>query len=188
MAIEQDQIQVKFFIALVPENPIFELVNNLKLEVKERFNSKASLNSPAHITLLMPFQFKLKKKELLVSFLKTFAEKQSPVEIIQSGFGCFEPRVIFLNVEKNLELENLQKNLMSEIRTLGLFNKNYKNRAYHPHMTIAFRDLKKQVFAEVWDYYKDQIFEQQWQAKELMLLQHDGKMWQVDHKFPLNSK
>jgi 2'-5' RNA ligase len=47
-----------YFIALIPPEPFFSEVLGLKNEVKDRFNSKAALNSPPHVTLHMPFRFK----------------------------------------------------------------------------------------------------------------------------------
>ncbi len=39
-------------------------VQKLKEEMAERFQSKASLNSPPHITLHMPFKFPERKEEV----------------------------------------------------------------------------------------------------------------------------
>jgi 2'-5' RNA ligase len=31
-------------------------------------------------------------------------------------------------------------------------------RGFHPHITIAFRDLKKAVFYKAWEEYKSKLF------------------------------
>ena len=45
-----------YFIAIVPPSPIYEEAFEQKVYFKTKYNSKASLNSPPHITLHMPFK------------------------------------------------------------------------------------------------------------------------------------
>lgn len=63
----------RYFIAIIPPSPIESDVLALKNFFKEKYNSKASLNSPPHITLHMPFLWKEKKEEELNDALRSFA-------------------------------------------------------------------------------------------------------------------
>ena len=45
-----------YFIALIPPEPLKDQIQDIKLEVTEKFNSSHSLNAPPHITLLSPFR------------------------------------------------------------------------------------------------------------------------------------
>jgi 2'-5' RNA ligase len=56
-----------YFIAIIPPQPVFEETWQLKNHFKEHYQSKASLNSPPHITLHMPFEWKVEKEEMLVT-------------------------------------------------------------------------------------------------------------------------
>lgn len=47
-----------YFIALVLPSPLYEEVTRLKEYFRDRYNSKAALRSPPHITLHMPFKWK----------------------------------------------------------------------------------------------------------------------------------
>jgi hypothetical protein len=44
-----------YFIAHVPEEPVFADLMALKTAVRDLYGSKAALRSPPHITLHMPF-------------------------------------------------------------------------------------------------------------------------------------
>ena len=67
-----------YFLAIIPPSPLYEEALELKNYFKENYQSKASLNSPPHITLHMPFQWKQEKEEDLVG---TFADDGIWIEI-----------------------------------------------------------------------------------------------------------
>jgi 2'-5' RNA ligase len=176
-----------YFIALLPPEPYLSDVFHLKQEMAERFQSKASLNSPAHITLHMPFKFPEKKEQIILEAVSQVVERHSQFPICQRGFGAFEPRVIFVNVELSQQLRDLQKDVLSNMRRqCKIENSDYKNMGFHPHMTIAFRDLKKSVFSEAWTAFQHKEIEMNWQANEICLLKHDGKKWEVFKQLALN--
>lgn len=175
-----------YFVALVPTEPIFSKVMTLKHEVQSLFRSKAALNSPPHITLHMPFRYKESKEQVIIETLSRFCSKHKTLLISQNGFGSFEPRVIFINVEKSDSLNLLQSELLKTMRIeLKTDSSNYKNQGFHPHMTIAFRDLKKAKYQESWEYYKNKTFTQTWSADAIQLLKHNGKYWEILQKFEL---
>lgn len=174
----------KYFIALVPPSPIYEQVQHWKEYFKVEFNSKAAFNSPPHITLHMPFEWKSTKESKLIEELSSFAQSQKSFEIELKNFGCFEPRVIYIQVMENKELRTLQSALTRFCKTeLNLFNANRLDQPYHPHLTVAFRDLKKALFPQAWAFVKDLDFQAQFSCQELVLLKHDGKVWQPEKTF-----
>lgn len=175
-----------YFVAILLEEPYREVVHLLKLDFKERYNSKASLNSPPHITLHMPFQWREKGEGELIEKLSLFCSRQSAFTITFSNFGCFEPRVIFIDIEKSEQLDRLQRNLSSYCKqNLNLFNANYKELPFNPHITIAFRDLKKPAFYEAWREFKDKPFEGSFKASSITLLKHNGRLWEKFKDFYL---
>lgn len=175
-----------YFIALIPPQPVYNEALNLKQYFKTTYKSKASLNSPPHITLHMPFKWKDHKENSLTEALARFAKQHQPVEITLNNFNAFEPRVIFIDVVKEENLALLQKQLKRFCMTeLNLFNADYKELAFHPHITLAFRDLKKPAFYEAWAEFKEKKFEATFTATELVLLKHDGKVWNALKTFSL---
>jgi 2'-5' RNA ligase len=175
-----------YFIAIIPPSPLPEEMNELKHYFEKEYQSKASLNSPPHITLHMPFEWKEEKEKKLTTALTVFCESQRPVTINFENFGCFEPRVIYINVIKNPVLDSLQKELHQFFKKeLNLFNAMYKDLPFHPHVTLAFRDLKKPRFYKAWEEFKERKFSHDFLAHKISLLKHDGKMWHVHTEFLL---
>ena len=114
------------------------------------------------------------------SFLKTI----TPISVKLDNFSSFPPRVIFINVVMNKELEALQKNLQRYCkRVLNLFNSNYKELPFHPHLTVAFRDLKKPNYQRAWEEFKMKNFQAEFMADKIALLKHTGKVWEVHQEF-----
>lgn len=176
--------KAKYFIAVVPPSPIYEEALTWKNFFKLKFNSKAALRSPPHITLHMPFQWNDKKEQALIEALTRFAHSQAEFNIELRDFGCFPPRVIYINVLETANLQALQKQLEQFCkRELNLSNANRKDQAYHPHLTVAFRDLKKPVFPEAWNQVKELEFRQSFTCNAFALLKHDGRAWAVKESF-----
>jgi 2'-5' RNA ligase len=174
-----------YFLAIIPPKNICEEVFRFKRIAHEKFGSKASLNSPAHITLHMPFKWKQKKEGTLVDKLKQFKFDSYPISIGLNGFEFFEPRVIFIDLLENESIRRLQKELSAYIRkSLNVFNADYKDRVFHPHITVAFRDLKKPVFPEAKAFFSSKAYEKKFDANQFCLLKHDGSNWQEFMSFP----
>jgi 2'-5' RNA ligase len=176
-----------YFIAIVPPSPIYEETLEQKAYFKTKYNSKASLNSPPHITLHMPFRWNEHGEEELTCHLKSFADKNAPVNVELKDFSSFPPRVIFINVVITPELENLQKNLQRYFkRQLNLFNANYKELPFHPHLTLAFRDLKKPNYQRAWEEFSQRNYQASFSANSFALLKHSGTVWEVHKEFPFH--
>ncbi len=177
-----------FFIAIVLPTTIETRVAQLKEEVRDKYGSKHALNSPAHITLHMPFKWKMKKLDLLTETLSKMSGGQHDFDIQLMGFSAFPPRVIYIDVVPNEALRSLQKHVVTIARRqLGLDNGDYKNRGFHPHVTIAFRDLKKAKFEEAWNDFKNRAFQVTFSASSLTLLKHDVGRWSVYRELPLDT-
>jgi 2'-5' RNA ligase len=181
-----EQRKQLYFIAVLPPSPILEEINVLKHHFEDHHQSKASLNSPPHITLHMPFEWKEEKEARLINTLTDFSKRHTSLVLQLENFGCFEPRVIFINVIKNPLLDILQKELHQVFKKeLNLFNAQYRDLPFHPHVTLAFRDLRKPMFYKAWEEFSEKKFEQEFKVDRISLLKHDGKAWQVHSEFLL---
>ena len=78
----------RYFLAIMPPTEIEQRIYSLKQEVAEKFNSKAALRSPAHITLHMPFLWKEAKEVRLVDKLVQ-ATKLKNFNLLLDGFAAF---------------------------------------------------------------------------------------------------
>lgn len=188
MPVHKDDKSQLYFIAFIPPAPVFEDALKLKQYFHEAHNSKAALNSPPHITLHMPFRWRTEKEEILVEKLKTFIQRHDPIKICIDNFSSFPPRVIFLNVVTSEPLVTFQKSLQRFCKKeLNLFNANYKEDPFHPHVTLAFRDLKKSAYAKAWEEFEKKEYRAEFIADKVALLKHNGSEWKILKELTLES-
>lgn len=171
-----------YFIALIPPEPFLQHAGKWKEYFRDQYQSKASLNSPPHITLHMPFKLKQKRETELVEKLQNVANTLAPFPVELEGFGAFPPRVIFIDVTESNDLNMLQQSIKRQMKLeFQVFNANYRERAFHPHITLAFRDLKKAQFHQAWSEFQHREVRYTWVAPHFTLLKHDSRRWQVFH-------
>lgn len=175
-----------FFIAIIPPFEIQEEVTAFKKYAAEHFDSKHALRSPPHITLIPPFRWHTVQRPQLIQFLSTYSFVPSYFGVSLNHFDCFAPRVIFVDIEPEPTLNKLQTHLAEAIQdNLGISNKGPFD--FHPHMTIAFRDLNPSVFPTAWDHFSTQSYQRSFRVDTLVLLHHAPQGWQITQSFPLAS-
>ncbi len=172
-----------YFIALIPHLSLREEIKLLKEEMKLNYNVRHALKSPAHITLQMPFRKAEDKEIQLVTELENFAINQNKFDIYQSGFGCFSPRVIFISIVNHKPIINLHKKLNDLLINQLDFNEKEINQNIYPHLTIATRDLSKEMFHKIWLDFKERKFENSFKVNSIFLLKHNGKHWDIFKEF-----
>jgi 2'-5' RNA ligase len=177
----------KYFIAIVPPEPLLSEIREIKEGIFGDYKTKGALQSPAHITLHMPFSFEEEKEAKLISSLESF-NFDTLFPITLDNYGCFEPRVVFINVMEEAKLFELQKQLVMHVkRHLLLFNQFDDLRGFHPHVTVAFRDLKKAVFYKVWEEFKAKRYQAEFTCDRFSLLKHQKDGWTVFKEFVLKN-
>ncbi|MBK9285379.1 MAG: 2'-5' RNA ligase family protein [Sphingobacteriaceae bacterium] len=174
----------KYFVAIIPPDSVFEKIENIKLEIFNEYKLKGALRSPSHITLHRPFSWKSDRENELIEKLGTFHfNKKFLIQLY--NFNTFSPRVIYVDVKKSNELTDLHYLFMGFAkRELGLFNELNDLRGFYPHITIAFRDLKKQQFYKMWEKFEKKTFEDQFNYQGFSLLCLDKK-WEILHNFTI---
>nr|WP_290223759.1 2'-5' RNA ligase family protein [Trichocoleus desertorum] len=181
-----NQQKRRFFIALVPPQPIQDYANEIKQHFAEHYASQAAQKSPPHITLQAPFEWSMDEIDTLKRSLREFAIAQTSIPISLSGFSAFVPRVIYINVSITPALLDLHQALLAHMEAaLGVVDAKAKQRPFAPHMTVAFRDLTKQNFRAAWPEFQDRPVELEFVASHLTLLLHDGHRWHSYEDFPL---
>ena|ERR1043166_6777274 len=175
-------MQAKYFIGILPPQRICEKIEGIKHELLKGHKLKGALRSPAHITLHRPFEWKQEKEEELVDLLGKFVPKKKFI-ITLKNYNCFQPRVIYVDVVKNEELNDLYYLLRGYAkRQMGLLNEDDNERGFEPHVTVAFRDLKKQLFYKLWDHFKNRGFEEEFEFTGICLFKLQNK-WEVLQEF-----
>lgn len=175
-----------YFIAIIPPEPIYSQINNLKAHLATQYNTKAALKSPPHLTLHMPFRWDEDKEERIFNTLENLTNSRHAFDLSLKGFGAFKPRVIYIDMVKPPALEALHDDLKKIMKiSLNIFNAEYKDRGFNPHLTLAFRDLRKAAFFEAWNELERKDFEASFTVDKIMLLKHNGKSWDIYREFGL---
>lgn len=187
--IPSDSGSARFFVALLPPQPLQDEITAIKHDIWQRFNSKAALKSPPHITLQPPFQWPLGRVDELDRHLAAFAQTHGTVPIRLEGFDAFAPRVLYIDVAQTSELMVMQPGLMAHLETAcGIVDRVAKSRPFTPHVTVGFRDLTPSAFHRAWAEFKGRPFAADFVGQSLTLLRHDRQSWQVMAQFPLRSE
>lgn len=174
----------KYFLALVPPPEILQRAHQIKLKIQEQFGIKYALKSPPHVTLKMPFSYNEAKETVLEAKLGDFLKDRKPLELTIRRVGTFGQRVIFLGIEKTPELIDLQSSLKVFCkRELNLVDE-LSDRNYHPHLTVAFKDLKPKHFQEVLDLVEKESFEATYRVDKLTILKRSEQKWNLHKNVP----
>lgn len=171
--------QSLYYIAVIPPGPIAEEVKSIKQEFASRYNSSRALRSPAHITLQAPFWSDPSSEIPLTEKLKMFCNGRESFRVQLSDFSRFDKRVIFADVTANEKLHQLHKDLMYFLRDKLNFPASGTSLSFHPHMTVAYRDLTPEMFTKAWEEFKLREFKAEFEVKSISLLKHNRKEWDV---------
>lgn len=168
-----------YFIAIVLPQHLNEKVLNYKNMMLEKYNCTVGLKSPAHITLVPPFWMEDQKEQQLISDIENLSNYLYPFHISTNNFSAFKPRTIFIEPILTDELFKVKKATDNLFRNNSLYNITIETRPFHPHITIATRDLFKKSFYEIWPWFAEKKFMEEWITEGISILRHNKKNWDV---------
>jgi 2'-5' RNA ligase len=168
-----------YFIAIVLPQPLNEKILSYKNFMLEKFNCKVGLKSPAHITLVPPFWLEEEKEPQLLSEVESLSTGISSFPIATNNFSAFKPRTIFIDVKQSKELSQAKTITDNFFKKKEDSKIKIDHRPFHPHITIATRDLHKKAFHEAWPVFENKKFEEEWMATGISVLRHNKKNWDV---------
>ncbi len=175
--------QTLYFIAIIPAEPLRKQVNALKEDISQAYHTFHALKAPPHITLIPPFTITSQKEHIITNFIAECVCSWTSFEVSIMDYGAFTPKVIYLDIAKNDTLIRLQRWLKEKCaKDLGIGMD--KGLPFHPHMTLAFRDLSPQMFGKAWQRYKAEKFRADFGVMSLFLLKHTGLSWEIAREFP----
>ncbi|MCX8533677.1 2'-5' RNA ligase family protein [Chryseobacterium luquanense] len=166
-----------YFIAIYPDQKIIDEVRVFKEDLALNFENSKALNNDAHITLFPPFERELELEEDIHIAFQKINTTISPFEITLNGFGSFpNPKnpVLFIKPEENENLNQLYHNVAEKF-SFGKY-------AFHPHMTVGYRNLTYENFLKAWEIYKDKNYKTKFPVDKILLLRHDGKWIPINEK------
>jgi 2'-5' RNA ligase len=172
-----------YFIAIIPPKEISDEITEFKIDFKTRFSSSAALKTIPHITLKAPFKLTSGEHEPLLEWFRRLPVTVSPFPMEIRDFGTFDSKhkpVIFVHPVINDALHSLHKEILGSFRTAYTEVGIMKNELdFHPHITIAYRDLEPENYAMAWREYQSKRYEAAFIVNSFHLLQHDSKKWNV---------
>ena len=182
-------MQHLYLLALLPPPPLAEEIHQIRLECSKKFDVYKALRPPVHITLYQPFVVEEVFEKQLFRVLEQSTAGLSSFTQKLENFGCFSNKVVFINALKTAELSNLHKAITS------IFGKNNVdkspdkqiNKAFSPHITIAYRDVQPDVFTKIWQEYNNQTFKRNYEVDHFSILKHDKVKWSPIKDFSLRS-
>jgi 2'-5' RNA ligase len=175
-----------YLTAIMPPAELAEQILEIKNELSDRFQIYAALKPPVHITLYRPLNIENDFESHLIKVLKPIGYNHAPFKVDLLNFDCFIIQTLFISVVKSSLLGDLQKEISSVFHKNKIDPKEHKgNTTFHPHITVAYRDIPPEVFPIIWDEYKNKKFRRSFLVDHFSLLKHDGKQWQIFREFPL---
>jgi 2'-5' RNA ligase len=170
-----------YFIAIVLPQQLNEKIIAYKHFMQERFGCRVGLKSPAHITLIPPFWMEDEKEAQLLQDMDLLSSSIPCFHVSTNHFSAFKPRTIFIDVKANEELGRVKQITDAFFRQRPVYKAKTGSRPFHPHITIATRDLHKKSFYEAWPSFQGKKFEEEWIATGLSVLRHNQRNWDVIH-------
>jgi 2'-5' RNA ligase len=76
-------------------------------------------------------------------------------------------------------LLQLKKNLEEFLLKENKYPVKKEDRPFHPHITIANRDLKKPDFSPAWEYFSKILYETFFMVNSISLLRSTADGWQI---------
>jgi len=173
----------QYFIAIIPSKEVATEITSFKQEMADIYNSKKALRVMPHITLKAPFTIPNHQDTEVSEWFFNIETDIKPFEITLDGFGAFDnPKnpVLFVKPEFSAAMNALQKDI------LNAFKKQFPNipahfheEEFHPHMTIAYRDLAYAEFEKAWAAFKNRKYPSNFVTNGFYLLKHNGECWEV---------
>ncbi len=165
-----------YMFAIVPPEPIYSEIQDFKAHFAKEYKAKLAASKPPHITIISPFEISTHKETELISFSKSACSPYSPFEILLDGFGEFHQDVIYSKPIANENLTKLQKGLAKSFTSrFRKTNKSGASSGFHPHITIAYRDLSRPMFALAWREFEHKLYRRRFTIEHICLMRHYQK-------------
>lgn len=175
-----------YFLGLQPPFALAATITQLKEDISRRYGCTHALNVPPHLTLVPPFRVGTGMQGL-GGKMPAFAASVSPFPVYLRGFGYFENahnRVIFVAVDATSPLQDICRGLSGLVCETLTGMPRRKEEDFHPHITLAHRDLTSDAFYEAWPHYQNTVFEATFTAQEITLFVHQDRHWEVASRYP----
>ena len=168
-----------YFVAVVCPKEIDRQVSQFKKWMKTHFQCAVALRSPAHITLVKPFWIENNWEAYLIDTLRACKPGVPDFRVTLYGFSHFGRRVLFVNVQQTPELLTRKERVEQHFTRSFGDSLRREQLQFHPHVTIANRDLKPADFKPAWEHFSKTNYNATFEVKTISLLKLADGRWQV---------
>jgi 2'-5' RNA ligase len=175
-----------YLLAILPPPLMSVEIHQVRQECADRFKVYKALRPPIHITLYKPFHADEALEKRIINLLAA-ATKDLPSFIQHlEDFGSFRKKVVYINALKSRELINLQAAVKSVIISNQFDPKPDEKdiNSFHPHITIAYRDISAGIFQEIWKEYENRDLKLSFPVEDFTLLKHQHEKWNPVFSLP----
>jgi 2'-5' RNA ligase len=171
-----------YLIAIVPPQPLYAEIQEIKEYIGEKYKTKEALGRPPHITLIPPFNAPKSVEGEIKKFLNSFGSKQQSFDIQIDGYGEFSHGTLYMKPAESPEIMSMQKSLIKQFASVYARGKERgPSYGFHPHITVAYKDLTRPMFDAAWREFGDKLFRRRFTLKHIDLMKWD-RGWQTISK------
>lgn len=180
-----------YFIGILPPPGLSARITAVKQHFTNQYNSSKALKVMPHITVKAPFTIDETEVEKMTKWFNELSIQHPPFQIQLEGFGAFDRKpnpVIYIKPLESPLLNDIQKTLLESFRIC--FPEQiimHPEWHYHPHITVAYRDLTYENFEAAWREVQQQPFEGAFEVEALYLFMHNRRQWNLFDSLPLVS-
>lgn len=169
-----------YMFTIVPPEPLAGELRELQHLMARDYHSHEALRRPVHLTLIPPFEATIVTEPTLIHFVRKFAPTQPSFTLQVQGFGQFRERVIFAAPTQSEPLARLHHTLAMEFSSrfqdVKLRSPHDK---FHPHFTLAYRDLTHSMFFEAWAKFRVMPLDRTFMVDHICLMRHDDQWVEI---------
>lgn len=173
----------EYLLILNPHEELRNKIIYIKNVLANKYKSTYAKFGQPHITLVNFVQFEIIEERLL-NRLKTIAMGYHPFKVELKDFGSFPSHTIFINVDTQLQVKNLVKELKSAQQLMTLNKNNKPHFIDNPNLTIA-RKLVPWQYEKAWQEYSNLQFTGRFIADNMLLIKRrvGDKAYQMVQRF-----
>lgn len=158
----------EYLLVLTPHEELRNKIMYIKNAFADKYKSNYAKFGQPHITLVNFVQFEM-MEERLVNRLRTIAMSYHPFKIELKDFGSFPTHTIFINVDTQLQVKNLVKEIRPAQQLMTLNKDNKPHFIDTPYLTIA-RKLVPWQYEKAWLEYSNLQFTSRFIANGMLLI------------------
>jgi 2'-5' RNA ligase len=171
-------------IAILLPDTISQQVKKEQLFIAKTWGPKHALRTPPHITIIPPLSTTDAEEISLLKIGEKICATSQAFILDLDKYDAFQPRVVFIHTKDSPGLNALQATWRKELlSTLPHALDRYPERPYHPHITLAHRDVKPEQFKKIWAHYAEQEYATSFEVNRYWMLRHEKSGWIPEKEF-----